>query len=121
MFSRADLIAGFDPELAKAIADVPEPDAVAGGLIYEPKWDGFRVIVFKDGDDVELGSRGSKTLTRYFPELVDAARAHLPERCVVDGEIVVRGPGGGARSTRTSSRASDRPQGHANSITARTR
>jgi ATP-dependent DNA ligase len=78
------------PMLAKAIAEVPAPDAVAGGLIYEPKWDGFRVIVFKDGDDVELGSRGSKTLTRYFPELVEAARAHLPARCVLDGEIVVR-------------------------------
>jgi ATP-dependent DNA ligase len=78
------------PMLAKAVAEVPAPDAVAGGLIYEPKWDGFRVIVFKDGDDVELGSRGSKTLTRYFPELVDAARAHLPARCVLDGEIVVR-------------------------------
>jgi len=78
------------PMLAKAVAEVPAPDAVAGGLIYEPKWDGFRVIVFKDGDDVELGSRGSKTLTRYFPELVDAARTHLPARCVIDGEIVVR-------------------------------
>jgi ATP-dependent DNA ligase len=78
------------PMLAKAVADVPRPDEVAGGLVYEPKWDGFRVIVFKDGEDVELGSRGSKTLTRYFPELVDADRAHLPERCVVDGEIVVR-------------------------------
>jgi ATP-dependent DNA ligase len=78
------------PMLAKAVAEVPAPDAVAGGLIYEPKWDGFRVIVFKDGDDVELGSRGSKTLTRYFPELVEAARAHLPARCVLDGEIVVR-------------------------------
>jgi ATP-dependent DNA ligase len=78
------------PMLAKAVPEVPAQDAVAGGLIYEPKWDGFRVIVFKDGDDVELGSRGSKTLTRYFPELVDAARAHLPARCVVDGEIVVR-------------------------------
>jgi ATP-dependent DNA ligase len=52
------------------------------------------VIVFKDGDDVELGSRGSKTLTRYFPELVDAARAHLPARCVLDGEIVIAGPHG---------------------------
>ncbi|HET8616696.1 MAG TPA: ATP-dependent DNA ligase [Actinomycetales bacterium] len=78
------------PMLAKAVAEVPAPDAVAGGLLYEPKWDGFRVVVFKDGDDVELGSRGTKTLTRYFPELVEAAREHLPERCVVDGEIVVR-------------------------------
>ncbi len=78
------------PMLAKAVPAVPEPGSVAGGLLYEPKWDGFRCLVFKDGDEVELGSRGSKTLHRYFPELVEAARAHLPERCVVDGEIVVR-------------------------------
>jgi ATP-dependent DNA ligase len=78
------------PMLAKAVGEVPKPDEVAGGLVYEPKWDGFRVILFKDADDVELGSRGSKTLTRYFPELVEAASAHLPGQCVVDGEIVVR-------------------------------
>jgi ATP-dependent DNA ligase len=78
------------PMLAKAIPSVPEPDAVPGGLSYEPKWDGFRCIVLRDGDEVELASRGSKPLTRYFPELVDAVREHLPERCVVDAEIVVR-------------------------------
>jgi ATP-dependent DNA ligase len=83
--------------LAKAVAEVPAPDSVSGGLVYEPKWDGFRVIVFKDGDDIELGSRGSKPLTRYFPELVDAVREHLPERCVVDGEIVVRSGDPGAQ------------------------
>ena len=76
--------------LAKAVPAVPEPGSVAGGLLYEPKWDGFRCLVFKDGDDVELGSRGSKTLERYFPELVEAAREHLPKRCVVDGEIILR-------------------------------
>lgn len=85
------------PMLAKSVASVPAPDAVSGGLVYEPKWDGFRVIVFKDGDDVELGSRGSKPLTRYFPELVAAVREHLPERCVVDGEIVVRSGEAGAQ------------------------
>jgi ATP-dependent DNA ligase len=64
------------------------------GLFYEPKWDGFRCIVFRDGDDVELGSRNEKPLTRYFPELVDALRANLPDRCVLDGEIVIAGPRG---------------------------
>jgi ATP-dependent DNA ligase len=69
---------------------VPAPDSVAGGLVYEPKWDGFRCIVFRDGEDVVLGSRNEKPLTRYFPEVVEAARRSLPGRCVVDGEIVVR-------------------------------
>ena len=78
------------PMLAKAVPAVPEPGSVAGGLLFEPKWDGFRCLVFKDGDDVELGSRGSKTLERYFPELVEAVREHLPKRCVVDGEIILR-------------------------------
>jgi ATP-dependent DNA ligase len=78
------------PMLAKPVADVPAPDSVAGGLVYEPKWDGFRCIVFRDGDEVVLGSRNEKPLTRYFPELVEALRENLPPRCVVDGEIVVR-------------------------------
>ena len=82
------------PVLARAVDAVPEPDAVPGGLSYEPKWDGFRGIVGVEptGDgtaDVEIGSRGSKPLTRYFPELVAAFAQQLP-RCVVDGEIVVR-------------------------------
>ena len=59
------------------------------GLLYEPKWDGFRCIVFRDGDELELGSRNDRPLTRYFPELVELLQAALPERCVVDGEIVV--------------------------------
>ncbi len=67
---------------------------MTAGLFYEPKWDGFRCIVFRDGDDVELGSRNEKPLTRYFPELVDALRRELPARCVLDGEIVIAGPGG---------------------------
>ena len=83
--------------LAKAVADVPAPDAVDGGYSYEPKWDGFRCIVVKDGDDVELASRGKKPLTRYFPELVAACREHLPERVVLDGEIVVRSREPGAQ------------------------
>lgn len=78
------------PMLAKAVSGVPDPakhDPI--GLLFEPKWDGFRCILFKDGDEVELASRNTKPLTRYFPELVEAARAELPERCVLDGEIFV--------------------------------
>jgi len=78
------------PMLAKLARELPEGE----GLFYEPKWDGFRCIVFRDGDDVVLGSRNEKPLTRYFPELVESLRANLPERCVVDGEIVIAGPGG---------------------------
>jgi ATP-dependent DNA ligase len=64
------------------------------GLFYEPKWDGFRSIWFRDGDEVELGSRNERPMTRYFPELVAAALAELPPRCVVDGEIVIATDGG---------------------------
>ena len=71
------------PMLARAVPDVPP------GASYEPKWDGFRSLVFRDGDEVELGSRNERPMTRYFPELVAAVRAELPERCVVDGEIVI--------------------------------
>ena len=78
------------PMLAKLSRELPE----GPGLFYEPKWDGFRCIVFRDGDDVELGSRNEKPLTRYFPELVDALRRELPARCVLDGEIVIAGPDG---------------------------
>jgi ATP-dependent DNA ligase len=73
------------PMLAKLSRDLPEGD----GLFYEPKWDGFRCIVFRDGDEVTLGSRNEKPMDRYFPELCDALRANLPDRCVVDGEIVI--------------------------------
>jgi len=71
------------PMLAKSVAKIP-PD-----MQYEAKWDGFRAIVFRDGAEVELGSRTGKPLTRYFPELVQALRERLPARCVVDGEIVI--------------------------------
>lgn len=77
------------PMLAKSVAEIP-----VGELSYEPKWDGFRSIVFRDGDEVEIGSRNERPMTRYFPELADAFRVHLPKRCVVDGEIVVPGPEG---------------------------
>ena len=71
------------PMLAKSVATIPP------GASYEPKWDGFRSICFRDGDQVELGSRNERPMTRYFPELVAAAIAELPERCVIDGEIVI--------------------------------
>ncbi|MEU8591681.1 ATP-dependent DNA ligase [Streptomyces sp. NPDC048664] len=71
------------PMLAKSVAAIP-PD-----MQYEAKWDGFRAIVFRDGPEVELGSRTGKPLTRYFPELVEALRDRLPRRCVLDGEIVI--------------------------------
>lgn len=71
------------PMLAKLVKDLPDVGHV------EPKWDGFRTIVFRDGDEVELGSRNEKPLTRYFPELVEQIKAHTPDRCVLDGEIVI--------------------------------
>jgi ATP-dependent DNA ligase len=78
------------PMLAKSVPDIPAGE----GLLYEPKWDGFRSIVFRDGPDVELGSRNERPLTRYFPELLEPLRAALPERCVIDGEIVIAGDEG---------------------------
>lgn len=77
------------PMLAKAVSAVPDPVRTPGGLAYEPKWDGFRALLSWDGTDVEIGSRGAKPLTRYFPELVAACTALLPEPCLLDGEIVV--------------------------------
>lgn len=71
------------PMLAKSVATIPD------GASYEPKWDGFRSICFRDGAEVEFGSRNERPLTRYFPELVSAAIAELPEQCVIDGEIVI--------------------------------
>jgi ATP-dependent DNA ligase len=71
------------PMLAKSVPAIPS------GASYEPKWDGFRSIIFRDGEDVEFGSRNERPMTRYFPELVAAVRAELPGRCVVDGEIVI--------------------------------
>ncbi|MER5264335.1 ATP-dependent DNA ligase [Actinosynnema sp. NPDC002837] len=78
------------PMLAKAVHAVPrEP-----GLVFEPKWDGFRCVVFRDGEELELGSRNDRPLTRYFPEVVEVLLAGLPPRCVVDGEIVIVTPDG---------------------------
>ncbi|WEH38590.1 ATP-dependent DNA ligase [Streptomyces sp. NBC_01218] len=71
------------PMLAKSVPAIPP------GMQYEAKWDGFRALVYRDGDEVEIGSRTGKPLTRYFPELLPAVRASLPPRCVIDGEIVL--------------------------------
>ena len=78
------------PMLAKRIDALPEGD----GWIFEPKWDGFRAIVFKDGDEVDIQSRDARPLNRYYPELVAALKAGLPERSVLDGEIVIVTPHG---------------------------
>ena len=72
------------PMLAKSVPEIP-----SGDLSFEPKWDGFRSIIFRDGDEVEIGSRNERPMTRYFPDIVEAVKANLPEKCVVDGEIVV--------------------------------
>jgi ATP-dependent DNA ligase len=72
------------PMLAKSVKDIP-----GGDMSYEPKWDGFRSIIFRDEDEVEIGSRNERPMTRYFPEVVAAVLASLPPRCVIDGEIVI--------------------------------
>ena len=76
--------------LAKATQKFPEDD----GWLFEPKWDGFRALVFRDGDEVHIQSRDKKPLERYFPELIEPMRASLPERCVLDGELMVATGGG---------------------------
>jgi ATP-dependent DNA ligase len=80
----------YEPMLAQAQDEIP----TGPGWRYEPKWDGFRALVFRDGASLELSSRESRPLARYFPELVSALAAALPERCVVDGEIILPGPKG---------------------------
>jgi ATP-dependent DNA ligase len=77
------------PMLAKPVKQIPD-----GAMSFEPKWDGFRSIVFRDSDEVEIGSRKERPMTRYFPELVEAVRANLPKACVIDGEIIVIGASG---------------------------
>src|ERR1035441_10064253 len=72
------------PMLAKSVKEIPQ-----GSLSYEPKWDGFRSIIFRDGAEVEIGSRNERPLTRYFPEAVEPIKATLPQGCVIDGEIVI--------------------------------
>jgi ATP-dependent DNA ligase len=78
------------PMLAKRVGELPPGDA----WIFEPKWDGFRALIFRDGDELFIQSRDEKPLDRYFPELAEPLKAQLPERCVLDGEIVIAGPRG---------------------------
>lgn len=73
------------PMLAKRVDDIP----AAGDWIFEPKWDGFRVLIFRDGDEVFIQSRDEKSLNRYFPDMIEPLRTQLPERCVLDGELVI--------------------------------
>ena len=73
------------PMLAKLMNEIPE----GANFIFEPKWDGFRAMVFRDGDNVQIQSRDLKPLQRYFPELAEPLRKEIPERCVLDGEIVI--------------------------------
>jgi ATP-dependent DNA ligase len=84
----------FDPPLAPMLSTAAERLPTGEGWQFEPKWDGFRTVVFRDGDEVLLQSRDEKPMNRYFPELSAPLAAQLPERAVVDGEIVIAGPGG---------------------------
>jgi ATP-dependent DNA ligase len=83
---RLPVMPPVSPMLAKPVAKIPD------GQFYEPKWDGFRSIIFRDGDDVEIGSRNERPMTRYFPEVVEAVKANFPDRAVIDGEIVIVDP-----------------------------
>jgi ATP-dependent DNA ligase len=87
---RLPVMPPVSPMLAKAADELPDGD----GWLYEPKWDGFRTIVFRDGEEIELGSRNERPMTRYFPEVLPPLKQALPERCVVDGELVVPRPDG---------------------------
>ena len=80
----------IEPMLAKAVDSLPEGD----GWLFEPKWDGFRAIIFRDGDETYIQSRDLKPLNRYFPELEAPIKASLPERSILDGEVVIAGDGG---------------------------
>src|SRR5437868_9328055 len=71
--------------LAKRVGELP----TGGSWLFEPKWDGFRALVFRDGGEILIQSRDEKSLNRYFPELIDPLRSALPTRCVADGEIVI--------------------------------
>src|SRR5437667_2012588 len=84
----------FDPPLAPMLSKAADALPGGDGWQFEPKWDGFRTLVFRDGDEVVLQSRDEKPMNRYFPELVAPLTATLPERCVVDGEILIVGAGG---------------------------
>src|SRR5512132_3188671 len=89
-FSRLPFAPPLAPMLSKAAEALPGGE----GWQFEPKWDGFRTLVFRDGDDMLLQSRDEKPMNRYFPELLGPLGGMLPERCVLDGEIVIVGAGG---------------------------
>src|SRR5437762_11163856 len=78
------------PMLAKRVSELPPGE----GWIFEPKWDGFRTLIFRDEDEIYIQSRDEKPLNRYFPELIDPLKVQLPKRCVVDAEIVIVGSEG---------------------------
>ena len=100
------------PMLSKLVRELPP----AGDVIYEPKWDGFRAIVFRDGDEVELGSRNEQPLTRYFPELVEPLqRRAARQRCVVDGEVVIAGAARPGLRRPAEAASTPRPRGCASS------
>ncbi|MFT3876859.1 MAG: ATP-dependent DNA ligase [Propioniciclava sp.] len=81
------IVPPFGPMLAKSVKNFP-----AGDMLFEPKWDGFRTLIWRSGDKVELGSRNSRPMTRYFPELVEAVKQNFPDPCVIDGEIIMIDP-----------------------------
>src|SRR6266542_443454 len=81
------------PMLSRAADGLPEGE----GWQFEPKWDGFRTLVFRDDDEILLQSRDERPMNRYFPELIEPLRAALPARCVLDGEIVIGGNGSSGR------------------------
>jgi ATP-dependent DNA ligase len=89
-----DLRLPFQPPVEPMLAKPADELPVGDGWLFEPKWDGFRALVFRDGDEVFTQSRDLKPLDRYFPELAAPLRANLPERCVLDGEVVIAGPDG---------------------------
>src|SRR5690349_6080578 len=84
----------IEPPVEPMLAKIAEALPPAGEYLYEPKWDGFRALVFRGGDDVYIQSRDLKPLDRYFPEVHEFCLAHLPDGCVVDGEIVIASPAG---------------------------
>jgi ATP-dependent DNA ligase len=84
----------FDPPLAPMLSSAADALPAGDGWLFEPKWDGFRTLVFRDGKEILLQSRDEKPMNRYFPELIDPLIAALPERCVLDGEIVIAGANG---------------------------
>lgn len=84
----------FDAPISPMLALSAESIPIGPEWLYEPKWDGFRCIIFRDGDELELTSRNERPLTRYFPELSEPLLSQLPEHCVIDGEVVIAGPQG---------------------------